>query len=442
MILGFGFRLILTAYVSSYPERFIQSDAIGYDQIALNLISGHGFSMKPTAPYIPDNFRTPGYPILIASIYGLFGHQPAIILYLQAFLGAFTCLIVYYIGRTIASPKVGLIAAIFLVISPHSITYTAVLWSDTTYTLVLTVSLWLTTIMFNNFKLKWVVLSSLFLGLATLFHPRSLYLPALIVLLIVLSQMKMEKWRSVLAHTGIYVSFFALSLLPWIVRNYMVFGVPNVTSVAGKNMLYYGAALTEASRTGEDQWSIMERYEAEIYQMSEIPLNEAEFAKLAFQYGWRKAIDHPLSYLRTHIIGSIKVFLPGTFTIRNLLTGKADQDMREIYSLFISNPLAIDTLWKALSNSPLIVWGFVAIDSLFLLFIYMLIIYELVFNRYGFRWNWHLALVALYLALIAGPAGAPRFRVAMMPILVLLAACGLNSIISRSLARRPLLSFK
>ena len=171
--------------------------------------------------------------------------------------------------------------------------------------------------------------------------------------------------------------------------------------------------------------------------MSETPLNEAEFAKVAFQYGWRKAIDHPLSYLRTHIIGTIKVFLPGTFTIRNLLTGRTDQDLREIFSLFISNPLAKGTLWKALSDSPLIVWGFIAVDSLFLLVIYILTIYKLGFDRYSYHWKWYLALVALYLALVTGPAGAPRFRVAIMPILVHLAACGLNSIITNRLARRP-----
>jgi len=420
-------RLALVIYVSPYPERYIGADAIGYDQLAMNLLAGNGFSMKSAPPYSPNNFRTPIYPLTLTLVYAVFGHKPAVILFLQAITGSLTILLVYYIANMIISAKAGLLAAILTAVSSHSIAYTALLWSDTEYTLLITLSIFLTIVMLTRLELKWVLASSFCLGIATLTHPRSLYLPFLFVTLLMATCIKKKlSIKQIAWHTVLYLLVFNLVLLPWRFRNYINFGVPNLTSASGINMLYYGAALAEATQTGESQWSIAERYETQVVQMSNTPLNEAEFSNKALQFALRKIAERPWSYARVHLIGTAKVFLPGTFAINTLLTGHADVNAAEIYSAFIVAPFSRTSLVEALSTFSALFWGYMAFAILYLILAYGLALCSILTDFRLLSWRWFLVSIIAYLAVVAGPAGSPRFRVAIMPTLCVLASYSLT----------------
>ena len=70
------------ASVVPHPERAFQPDSFGYDQLAMNIIQYRVFSMSPEPPLVPDDFRTPVYPGLMALVYLLFGHHPLAIIWL------------------------------------------------------------------------------------------------------------------------------------------------------------------------------------------------------------------------------------------------------------------------------------------------------------------------------------------------------------------------
>ena len=52
-------------------------DAAHYDALGFNLASGHGFVRDVGGP--PEVLRTPGYPALLAALYGIFGHHLAVV---------------------------------------------------------------------------------------------------------------------------------------------------------------------------------------------------------------------------------------------------------------------------------------------------------------------------------------------------------------------------
>lgn len=294
VFIGLILRLALVGYVAPYPERYIQADAIGYNQLAINLVSGHGFSMETIAPYTPDNFRTPIYPLTIAFFYALFGYRPDLILWLQVFMGAFTIFLTFLLAERIGGLRVGLIAAVLFAISPHSITYSALLWSDTEYTLFFILSILLNIYMLTEMKFKWMLLGGLVSGISVLTHPRSIYFPYFVALLLVgvMSRRRMP-FKQTLINIGTFLLVLNIVLIPWQIRNYIVFGIPNITSAAGINVLHYGAALTEATLTGEDQWSIADRYDTEVREKSLHPLNAAEYGESAFKLGMNKIFQHP-----------------------------------------------------------------------------------------------------------------------------------------------------
>jgi 4-amino-4-deoxy-L-arabinose transferase-like glycosyltransferase len=421
-ILGFVVRMVLVAYVAPYPERFIQTDAVGYNQLAVNLVSGHGFSQKEAPPYLPDNFRTPLYPFLLALHFSIFGYRPDLFLYFQAFIGSLTIIVVYTIGRTLGNNKTGLLAAGFFALSLHTITYTAMLWSDTLYTFLLTGAIGLTILMFKNrAEMKYVYFSGLALGIATLAHPRSLYLPLLIAAILCLVYLRDRvPLKQILVHAGVYLLIFNLVLAPWMVRNYSVFDVPNLTSAQGINMYFYGAALMEASETGEEHWVVVDRYEIELMKEGAYALNEARKAQLAFDLAIKKISENPIPYLRAHLIGTLKVFLPTIFTLSFLITGQDHEYRESPFSFLILTPFSVDSINDTTARSPLFIWTLFLFTIIHLSIIYALSIFTLI-KKWKPVWSWMLVSIILYLAVVAGPAGTPRFQLPIIPLVSVVA---------------------
>ena len=101
--------------VSPYMTGF---DTIEYSTIAQNLVLNHSFSKSLTAPFIPNFFRSPGYPFWLAFIYLIFGSlKPAIFLGIIIF--AFSAPLVYLIMREVFSEKLAFWSGIIFALEPR-----------------------------------------------------------------------------------------------------------------------------------------------------------------------------------------------------------------------------------------------------------------------------------------------------------------------------------
>jgi 4-amino-4-deoxy-L-arabinose transferase-like glycosyltransferase len=422
LLTAFFLRAMLITYVVSYPERIIQSDARGYDQLARNIVAGNGFSKSSSEPFQPDNQRTPIYPSFIAFLYGLFDHRFDIVLYAQAIVGTLTLLFIYALARLTIHPKAGLPAAALLAISPHSITYSAILWSDTLFTFIFTASVLATVVMYKRLTLNWVVISGFLAGLATLTHPRVLYLPlvfaVLLAVILCVKKMKMGKFG---LYVGLFLLVFNLVLVPWRIRNLVVFDVPNISSASGLNMLFYGAALTEASLTGEAHWEVVKTFENELVATGVHPRDEARYANAAFKLGLEKILEHPVTYMWVHTTGTLKSFLPGTLTFNYLITGQYNDYFSTPFSLLIVKSPDIHSLVEAVEDIPAMVWLYIVFSIIYLAAIYVGAGFGFLKLSQARPWAGLFLGVSLYLALVAGPAGTPRFHLPIIPLLIIVA---------------------
>jgi hypothetical protein len=281
-----------------------------------------------------------------------------------------------------------------------------VLYSDTLYTLLFTLAVILTIRMLAEPDLKIALLCGLVTGIATLVHIRALYLPVLLALLFIGVMLKkgVSTKRS-LVYGGAYLLLFFLTLLPWRLRNQAEFGVANLSSVAGFNTLHYSAALAESAETGEDRQSIIARYERELRAEHSQPLNQAEYGRLAFRAGLEKILERPLNFMWVQITGMAKVLVPGRHTINTLITGQMKDEIEFV---------------------PWFVRGYIIFEAIYLALIYLLGLATILRERRSSLWVWLLVLILVYLIVVAGAAGMPRFRVAMMPLLCVLAAMSLE----------------
>src|SRR3989338_7862789 len=73
LVAGLLVRLFLFFYFLDEPAFFWDDDSNTYIYTAENMLAGNGFSWDTHPPYIPDAFRTPGYPIFLLLHIVLFG---------------------------------------------------------------------------------------------------------------------------------------------------------------------------------------------------------------------------------------------------------------------------------------------------------------------------------------------------------------------------------
>lgn len=441
-----GLRLVVVAIVADHPERYANFDGAGYDQLGWNLVQHGEFSQAEEAPFVPDNYRTPLYPAYIALHYWLLGHQPVSVLISQALILEVTsCLVLFLIGKRLFGYSVGVAAAILFALSPISIDYAGLLWSDTLFTVCLILGVWRVVAYFDTCRRREIFAAAVLLGVATLVHPRSILLPLALLPFVLV---RLRGWYggirprvgTRMADAAILIAVFAMVLTPWVVRNYITFGVVNIASVADLNLLAYNAGAMEAERTGTQLVDVVAELNHEAAATSTASIeNEAQQAAASRQVAFGKILAHPFDYLVTHLKGVIPVLTPGA-RLSLTLYGVQPTSAREVWAIIDSDaPDRISRL-APLMNAQFVqeAWPEFA-DAVFLVLVYSFGIWGAFTLRRG-PWGWLILIVALYLVLLPGPAGAPRYRVPAVPYMVLLAAVGMESVAGLMRTAAPRLS--
>ncbi|MGC8894621.1 MAG: hypothetical protein ACP5QG_07230, partial [candidate division WOR-3 bacterium] len=415
-------------------------DAIGYHRIALNLVAGHGFSLYPNPPFIPDCFRTPGFPVVLAILYKALGPTPIWGILANDILAAATAFLVYLVLRK-RWPRGALLGGLLYAFNPLSLVYCQELMTETLFTFSLIMGLLLLfwpgwefawkrrtgTGRPQEQRFSWLIAlgGGLCLGLAALTRPVGLYLPALILPFV------RKRWH-------IALGGFAAAVLPWLLRNWITYGFPFFSTVEWVNMAYYnGAAVVSAQRgitlrqadivifnkTSEKYgWGVLAEDEDDIWAFEEDPRKWRDLARIGFGY----ILKNPGLYLSEHLKGTLGLLgpvhpyrLPAVYGHNLFMQGKRLGSGPELFRLLVTKgPTAlIGKMFEGL------VWwgtGFWIVALFYQLVLYTLALLGFIRNRRE-PFAWMLALVALYFILIPGPMAVPRMRHPADALLVLLA---------------------
>jgi len=147
-----------------------KSDALQYHSIAVNLVTGHGYSLQEREL---TSSRPPAYPVLLASIYALTGTDYRHALYVQALLHAALVLPLFWFGRRLSSSVfVGLAAAGLFAVHP-SLEIVSRLYAEN---LLIVLALGLVITMYMALQqpgtgLAWALAGGIFAGLMGLTKP-------------------------------------------------------------------------------------------------------------------------------------------------------------------------------------------------------------------------------------------------------------------------------
>jgi len=281
---------IRVGYVAVVPPRPVGWDDAGsWDSVAWNVRQGRGFLEYKN---LPTSQRPPVYPLFLAAVYFVFGHNLIAAKIFQCLADVVTIFIVYRLAQKIFPPPLPLISAAALALYPPLIVYNGIIGAEILFTMMLALAMYFLVLAQGGEEesdsgnlFLWMA-SGLFFGLSALTRSTSVFFPFFYASAMIFSEGKLRFRR----RTAAFILIFILTLLPWSLRNYYTLG--SFTPIAsGGGGLFWAATVPDFN--GEPAPYPMENYydEAKGRQFHEQD-------SFAFRLAIKNIISRPVFYLK------------------------------------------------------------------------------------------------------------------------------------------------
>jgi 4-amino-4-deoxy-L-arabinose transferase-like glycosyltransferase len=449
IILVYGICQLLVFFVAhaDQPASLYTPDSAAYDQAARAILKTGHFALGPDTPEIPQTDRTPGYPLLIAAMFFLFGEDYTPLIMAQIGLSLATIVVTYWLATTLWEPKVGVLSALFLACDLPSFAMSQKIMTETLFTFILSVAIitGLYALQDSHHAGFWMFLHITLLSVVTLIRPIAYYifLPVIMTVIVLWKIMFSWPWKKILA-------LALLSVIPWIglvggwqVRNYLVTERANFTSKQWEHLLFHFGAHLIAQR---DQISFKEaRYQRLGYgRYTELHPETAGWSTAQLGEKWKHdALElirqHPWLFLKVWVLRGVLTMLidPGEHDFRVYVgedTGPGRDFFELPFDVFIRK-------WVWGKAGFFVLYGFITS--------YIIVLYvSLLFSGWqtirtckrsssisglnGGTWRAHILIgMFLFYFVIVSAGVDSRFRIPMMPLFCLYAGHGMYSLAMR-----------
>ncbi|NQS98137.1 MAG: glycosyltransferase family 39 protein [candidate division Zixibacteria bacterium] len=227
-------RLIFVIVQDPIPELSeIDLDEADFDFLGNNIAAGVGYVDKYGNP---TTSRFPLYPAFLGIVYFIFGHHIIAAYIMQALLGFTIPVIVYFISREFFDRKISLLAAGIAAVYPSYVVYSGRLMTENLFLPLLALVILFVLRLRRDFSIRNAALAGFTLGLACLTRGSAVPMMVLIPLWFLLFG-KITFFNR-LKRTAIMVGVMALTLSPWIIRNYIHLNRIMITSSSGGVVLW------------------------------------------------------------------------------------------------------------------------------------------------------------------------------------------------------------
>jgi 4-amino-4-deoxy-L-arabinose transferase-like glycosyltransferase len=240
--------LLRLVWTLKYSPTELSADPYYYDQTATGIVLGEGYHNGSLAAY-----RPPGYPYFLAAIYHIFGHDHLAVKIIQVLLSMVSCFLAYALVKRVLDRSAAALSACVMALYPQFVRYPGELWSETLF-----ICLFLCALLFlfrfrHSTSLRDGVASGVLLGLTALVREVALYFIVPVALWLYLSTRGPGRAATAIRRIGVVVAAMVLTVCPWTIRNYVVFGKLVPISTNGGVNFFMG---NNAGATGEFGWAV------------------------------------------------------------------------------------------------------------------------------------------------------------------------------------------
>ncbi len=398
IILAAAFLLRLApVFFLHYP---VINDAAAYNDIGWNLASHFSYSRDGITPTIE---RPPGYPVVLAGVYFIFGHSVQAALIMQIIISTLSVYIVYLLAKFFMEEKWALVCAGLVAVYPMFIYYNLFLYSENWA--IFSCLLFLL-FLFKGLKEKrgWLILSGLFFISFLLTKP--LFAPVLGLVLVLFFVMKKQ------ASFKYSLFFFLLPVVlvwgVWIGRNYAVFNKSIPFGIGLGPVLFVG---NYPAFNGV--WP--ENY-SEVIKAADLPANLSEVDQDNFfkQKALEQIKQHPVDFIRLTFLKIEKYLLVvknfGGSVVYKEGAGKAAVIFSAVFLVYTFYKAVISVLF--LAGTGIILWEWKKTKNYPLMFLLLMAWYAVAAHALIYvDERYHLPTFALHILVvaIAGRAIINRF---------------------------------
>jgi 4-amino-4-deoxy-L-arabinose transferase-like glycosyltransferase len=193
-------------------------DMFQYDALAESIRLQQGYTWYGG---IPTAFRAPLYPLFLAAIYTLFGHQFVAARLAQAVVGAIVPLVVYVLGQRLFDRRVARASAWVVACFPMFLVYPLALTTETLFFLLVPLAVFCLIKAVDTSRRPYYLLAGLLLGLCIL--TRSV-IAGFVVLVLPWLWYYLPSKREAVKNWGLVLLPVAALTIPWSLRNSLLLG--------------------------------------------------------------------------------------------------------------------------------------------------------------------------------------------------------------------------
>lgn len=230
--------------------------ADGYDQLATNLVEGRGYRMYPDTA--PTMVREPGYPMLLAGIFLVFGKRFVVVKTVNMLLAFGTAWLMTRISRRLSASHVLTMGApLLFLFHPGTLTAESRGGVEVLFTFLL--MLFVLTLYRAIEGDRWsdYLWSGVALGATVLVKSTPMLFPVCLLAYLWVFERRSSIQRSCL-HVAVMTAAMFLVLTPWIVRNYALTGkfIPTAT-VLGVSA--HAGQYVNTHLPADESWALVDR---------------------------------------------------------------------------------------------------------------------------------------------------------------------------------------
>ena len=311
VLFALAMSLRLGAVNNTVIDAPIRADATDYYNYALNLKYHHIYSRESFSDKTPqpDALRAPVYPAFLVPFveYPPSGFMLWRISLAQALLDSITVILALSIFRKFMAEGWALGAAFLTAISPHLISSTTYLLTETLFTFLMMLSLWLLVKMVRNNSMTLTFVAGLVIAAAALTRPTLQFFIIPLTIMLLVSRERGNTARLVIP----LLAGFVLAYSPWVLRNLSAIGSTSDPTLL-INALHHGMYPDFRYKDNPESTGFPYRFDPrskEISRSKDSVLNEIR----------RRFKDEPARHLQWYLLGK-----PVSLLDWNILAGMGD----------------------------------------------------------------------------------------------------------------------
>jgi|WetSurMetagenome_2_1015567.scaffolds.fasta_scaffold06988_4 4-amino-4-deoxy-L-arabinose transferase-like glycosyltransferase len=195
--------------ISLDPHQLYFPDSRQWSAIAVNFLSGNGLIVDEGTKAL----RPPVYSLFLSLLYFVFGKENLLaVRIVQAIVSSCTCLTVYLFAKRIFAVTAARIAMAACAVYPFLVYYSGAVLTETLFIFILSLIM----LSLSGRKFAW---AGVFFGLGILCRSELVFF----LLCALAGTFAVLRWKDALRKAAVMAAIAGAILLPWTIRNYLVF---------------------------------------------------------------------------------------------------------------------------------------------------------------------------------------------------------------------------